>query len=279
MNQDRKDLVKLLFVHHIGLGAGKAHNHGVHRFEVRRVGHEFEIDPAIVFRSGLTSITHMVFYIATAHGLIHFGRAFKFAEDLFIGLAHDIRQYIQPATVGHPDHHFLHIILSTGMDNGIEGGYCTFPAFEGETFLTNIFGVKELFKDDAFIYFLKDPSSFFEWERTHKFFFHFPCEPVYFYLVADILELNADLSGIALLQMIQYLPERGRPQSDQVTRLKSPFHVGLIQPKEIEVKIGTPVFTLPNGIGIRDQVGLVAITQNQPVCSQFLGPVEGGRGG
>ncbi len=86
------------------------------------------------------------YVVAAAHGLVQFGGTFKFTEYLFISLTHDIGQDIQPAAVGHANHHFLHIIAGSGVDNSVEGRDGGFAPFEGKTFLPDILGMEKLFQ-------------------------------------------------------------------------------------------------------------------------------------
>src|SRR5690349_18484056 len=111
----------------------------------------------------LTTITHMIFYITTAHGLIEFGSAFKFTEDLFIGVPHDIGKHIQPAAVCHTDHHFIYLMICSCINDCIESSDCCFTSFQRKTFLAHILCMQEFFKHHPLVQFFKYPFLFNEW--------------------------------------------------------------------------------------------------------------------
>ena len=98
----------------------------------------------------------MVFHIPTAHGLVWNGSAFEFTEDLFIGLPHDIRQYVEAASMRHSDHDFTHIIACRRLDDGIQCGNGRLPALQRKTLLPYVLGMQEFFEDDTLIEFVQD---------------------------------------------------------------------------------------------------------------------------
>jgi hypothetical protein len=79
----------------------------------------------------------MVFDISTAHGLIWHYRTFKFAENLFIGFAQNIREYVQTAPVRHSDNDLMHVIVACRINDCIKAGISLPP--RGKALLTNVF--------------------------------------------------------------------------------------------------------------------------------------------
>src|SRR6185437_5868319 len=122
VDQDGEHLVVVALVHDVGLRTDEAFDHRVDRLQMRRVGHELEIDGLIGVRCHYAAVAHMIFYVTAAHGLVRLGRSFELTEDLLIGLAHDIGQDVEAASMCHTDHDFLYGMSSGSIDNSVEGG-------------------------------------------------------------------------------------------------------------------------------------------------------------
>ena len=85
---------------------GKPDHDGIDGFEVRGVGHQFELNDLVGFSLDRAAVAHVIFHIPAAHGLVQLGGAFELAEDLLVGFAHDVSQDVEAAAVGHADHYF-----------------------------------------------------------------------------------------------------------------------------------------------------------------------------
>ena len=79
---------------------------------------------------------------------------------MFIGLAHDISQDIQPSPVCHTDHEFFHTQLSTFVDYGIKCGDGSLAAFQRKALLTDVFLVQKLFKYNCLVQFFQNTALF-----------------------------------------------------------------------------------------------------------------------
>ena len=78
----------------------------------------------------MTGITQVIFYVTITHGLIWCGIPFKFIEDLFIGLAHDIRQDVQTPTVRHTNDYLFCIQLGSTINDLVQSRDGIFTAFQ-----------------------------------------------------------------------------------------------------------------------------------------------------
>ena len=86
-----------------------------------------------------TAKTQMIFYITTTHCLVRYSCSFKFTKDLFIGFAHNIGQYIQPAAMCHSNYHFLHIIICSSINDCIKAGMVVSPPSSENLFCPTYF--------------------------------------------------------------------------------------------------------------------------------------------
>ena len=70
----------------------------------------------------------VILYVTITKAKIWYSGPFKFIEDLFVGLTHDVSQYVQTTTVSHTNHHFFYIAFCRFIDNGVQcsdGGLST----------------------------------------------------------------------------------------------------------------------------------------------------------
>ena len=109
MYEHRQYFVVLLIAKQIRFGAGKSSYDRIDRFEMRGIGHQLQVNGIAVGRFHLTAKSHVVFHVAASHGLVELSGSFEFAEDLFVGFAHDVGQHVQSTAVGHANYHFLYV--------------------------------------------------------------------------------------------------------------------------------------------------------------------------
>ena len=86
----------------------------------------------------------MVFDVAGT--LFEFDSAFELAEQLVRTLAEDVHQHIQPPPVGHADDCFLDALGTGPLQDFVQGRDQAFTAFQGEAFLSRVFGVQVVFQ-------------------------------------------------------------------------------------------------------------------------------------
>ena len=208
-----------------------------------------------------------------------FGCAFKLTEYLFVCFTDDVGENVQPAAVGHADHHFLHIMIGRGIDDGVESGNGGFTSFERKSFLANIFGVEEFFKHHTLVQFFQNPFLLFKRNGLKPVFLHFVGQPIDFFLVTDVFEFNTYMGCIALLQVIENVTQGGCAQADQVAREEILVQVFFGKAEKTKVEVGIPVLPGADRVGFSDQVALVPVAEDQPVCPKFLFPLNTVGGG
>ena len=129
MYKQRKNFIVIRFINGIGFRSRKTGNNRVHRFKVRRVRHQFQVN--IFTRIGriLRRKTKVIFYIAIAHGNIGFYISLKLVEDFLIGFAHDVCQHIQAAAMRHAYYYFFYSTGGGSLYNSIKRGNSCFATF------------------------------------------------------------------------------------------------------------------------------------------------------
>lgn len=72
--------------------------------------------------------------------------AFEFGEQFLRGLAQDVDQHVQTATVGHADDDFLHALFTGALDGFVQRGDEGLAAFQREALLADVLGVEVAFQ-------------------------------------------------------------------------------------------------------------------------------------
>ncbi|WP_205127777.1 hypothetical protein [Okeania hirsuta] len=88
----------------------------------------------------------MVFYITISKTKIRYRCPFKLIEDLLIGFAHDVGEYIKTASVCHPNNDLFDLILSRFVDDAIQSSDSSFAPSNEKRFVSYVFGMEELFE-------------------------------------------------------------------------------------------------------------------------------------
>ena len=91
-------------------------------------------------------MAQMVFHIAASQFAFRID-IFEFAEYSTGRFVENIGEHIQPAPVGHPDHHFLNAVAPRGLDGVVEQGDEALGAFQREALGTDELAVQERFKE------------------------------------------------------------------------------------------------------------------------------------
>ena len=68
----------------------------------------------------------------------------EFAEDQARALTDDVRQHVQPTTVGHPQHNLINTMLAGPVDSQVEQRDQALSALQREPFRANVLLLNEL---------------------------------------------------------------------------------------------------------------------------------------
>ena len=227
VNEDGQHLIVVAAVAVVELGPHEAFHHRVHGFEVGGVGRQLQVH-GVAGGVHLAAVAHVVLHVAVAHGQVGYGRALELRENLLVGLAHDVGQHVEPAAVGHANHHFLHAQLGPLTDDGVEGRNGGFAAFQREALLPQEFGVQEVLEHYGLVEFAQDALLvLLARVEIERIMLHFLPEPVQHLRVADVHVLEADAAGVNLLQGRHNLAQRSlRAQPNNLAVAEFGIEVG-----------------------------------------------------
>ncbi len=281
VNENGQDVVVLRAVERIGLGAGEAQYHGVHGFEVRGIGQEFEVHVLAVRGFHLGGKPEVVFHVAVAETLVGDIFAFKFGENLFVGFPKGIGQHVQSSAVGHADHDFLYrnFGLHGGADDGIECGNGGLTAFEREAFLAHEFGVQKLLKYHRTVQFFQDAAFFLHGEAEvvgQVSAFHLVAQPVQAFLVVNVRGFEADIGAIDFFQARHNVAQGRIGQSDFGAGGEWAVQIVVAQAVVAQFEVGFAVFAGFDGVGGGQHVPAVAVAVDKGEYGEFAGQVGSG---
>ena len=114
---------------------------------MRRVGHQRHLDVVVAEHLNVgAGRAEVILHIAGPVGLRRVEVALELAEDLRVGLADDVGQHVEAATVRHPDDHLVEAVLGGLVDHRIHHRDHRFSALQREPFLPNVFGLQKGFE-------------------------------------------------------------------------------------------------------------------------------------
>src|SRR5690606_17890248 len=129
------------------LGPGAALDHRVHGLQVAGVGGHGDADLPAAGAGALAGVPLVVLHIAAAVGIVLFPVILELGEDLFIGLAEDVIEDVEPAAVRHAEDDFLSAEACGVLDGGVEQGNGALGALEAESLVAGVALAEEAFED------------------------------------------------------------------------------------------------------------------------------------
>src|SRR5690348_7570928 len=149
-------------------------------------------------------------------------------------------------------------MIGSRIDDRIQRRDGRFAAFQGKSFLPDVFGMEEFLKHYPLVELLQDTFLFIQGNGVQKFLLHFIGEPVNLLLIADIFEFNANMGSITVLQVLEYLPESGSAQPDEIAGKKVLIQVRFGESVKSQIEIGATI--LPGTDRIRPGQQMTLIT-------------------
>src|SRR5690348_5625066 len=132
-------------------------------------------------------------------------------------------------------------MIGSRIDDRIQRRDGRFAAFQGKSFLPDVFGMEEFLKHYPLVELLQNSFLFIQGNGIQKFLLHFIGEPVDLLLIADIFEFDAYMGSITVLQMLQYLPEGGSTQPNEIAGKKVLIQVLLGESVKSQIEVGATI--------------------------------------
>jgi RNase H-fold protein (predicted Holliday junction resolvase) len=122
------------------LCAHDALEHSIDGFEVARVCGEIHGNRLSAGRGKCAFSAEVVLDVARALNGLGVLRALKLAEDLAVGLPGDVRQHVEPASVGHSDRYLFEVRFGRLLEDRVKEWDERLATFEAESLLASFAG-------------------------------------------------------------------------------------------------------------------------------------------
>ncbi len=206
VHQDRQHGV-VAVVGLVHVGPRHADDHGADGLEVGRVGRELGVD-RVARRALVRALqTEVVLHVARsldralAHG------AFELAEELVVGLAHDVDQHIESTPVGHAEHGSAVVGVGGGGQEGVDDRDGRLRPLEAEPLLADVARRQELLESLGGGEPLEDVVLMLTVDRV-RMTLDLLLDPALLGRVGDVHVFDADAATVGIAQHAQDVAER-----------------------------------------------------------------------
>ena len=239
VQKHRDHLVMLGVFQLVALGAGFAQHDRVHRFEVRGVGGQRQVD-GVAVELPVARRAEVVFHIARpVHVLGLEAAALKLVEDRAVGLGHHVGQHRQTTPVRHPDDDFLDTEVAAALDDLLHRRDQGFATVEAEPLGAHILDVQEFLEPFGLDQLVQDRATPFAGEADFLAVAFDPfLEPTGFFRVRDVHVLQREGAAVGGAHDVDDLAHRRDFEPKYVVEEDRAIHVGLGEAVGFRVKLG-----------------------------------------
>ena len=239
VHQQAHDLVARLVVALVLLGPHLAEDDRVDRFQVRGVGGQGQMD-GVAVEHPVGRGAQMVLDVARALDVVGAGGdALKLGKNGHVGLAHDAGQHVQPAPVGHPQHHLLDAQLRAPFEDLLERRDHALAAVEPEALGPGVLHAEEFLETVGLDQALVDGALALEGELgLVAYALDAPLDPGLLLRLHDVHELDADGSAVRFAENLKDLAQGRGLQSQNVVDEDGAVHVGFREAVGFGVELG-----------------------------------------
>ncbi len=208
-------------------GAHRSLHHRPDDFEMRGIeGQRHVHRPAR--RLHVAGKTHVVFDVARAFAL---HATLELLEQVGRPFAENVHQHVQPAAMGHADHHLAHAMAAGALDQLIEHGDQRIAALQREALLAGVLGVQKalqsLGRRQPVEQALADLRRIF---RPAAHALERALQPALLGGIGDVHVFGADGTTVSLLHDREDVGEPRMPRPDQRTGFEHRIEIGVGQP-------------------------------------------------
>ena len=216
-------------------------------------------------------IALVVLHVAGAVGAVVRRHVLELAEHRLEALAHDVREHVQPAAVGHPDHELPHAVSGRLLHHGVEQRDQRLRPFEPEALLPDELRVEEALEELGRADLLEDAQPLVRGEgRLVLGVLHAVQQPLALARVLDVGELDAHVAAISGAEPIEDLAERLDRAAGQVAGEEGTLEVVVAQVVVGGVELGEVLGLGSQRVGGREPVPARAEGVDEPQHARVL---------
>ncbi len=255
MNENGQYPVKVARIIGVAFCTRNAHNHGIDRLQMGRVGRNIHLHRLLVGQGALRRIPQVVLYVSVKIILCKF-LPLKFRENLRSRLAKHIGQHIESTPVCHAQNHFFHTQFRAALQHEIQTWNQGLCALNGEALLADKLGVQKGFKGNGFIELVQNVPLFRLAEYgvvvvgVDKGLY-----PLNHFRLTHVHILHANRAAVNGLQVGHNLAQRRWPwQAHLHGGLENRVQVRRAKSEILQIQGGAVRPALTNWVGLRKQV-------------------------
>ena len=209
VHQERNDLLAILVVAESLLRPRPSKYDRVHEFQMAGIRSHREANRLSVLGRSVAGIGAVIFHVAGASNEIFFPALGKLGEELSVGLSKDVAEDVQATSMRHSHHEFVDSVGGCEFDDGVEQRDERLSAFDAESFLADVPGLKKGLKRIGRGEHLEQPGPVLVASRwLVGDAFHSLLQPSPLFAVLDMHVLGADVAAIGRLKQVDDRAER-----------------------------------------------------------------------
>jgi hypothetical protein len=236
-----------------------AQDHGTHDLEVAGVEAQRQVHAPPGRGHVIAAEAHVVLDVAAALLPLGIG-VLELLEDATRALAEDVGENVEPAAMGHADHHVVHAAGGRLFDGHVEERDQALAAFEREALRPQELSMDEGLEDlgvgqlaqDAPLLIGRQPAAVLG-------LLHAELQPLPDRLVVDVHELDADRPAVRVAQLVHDRAQRERVGAGGGGQREGQIKIGLGEAVEVQLQLVLVGRPLPERIELGRGVAAVAI--------------------
>ncbi|GBD41382.1 hypothetical protein HRbin39_00763 [bacterium HR39] len=243
------------------LGAGLAHHHRIDRLEVRGIGREREVHPPPAGHGAVGGGAEVVLDVARAQHLVHHRLALELGEDGGVRFAHHVGQHVEPAAMGHADHHLLGTEIRGGADHRLDRGDGGLAAVDAEALGAGELAVQEGLEGLGPGELQQDLALFLgRGVEDAAGALDGALDPGLLVRILDVHELHTHRAAVGAVEHLHDLAQRRLLEAEDVIEVEFTVPVGLGEAVGARIQLGVVgAAGEPQRIEVGDQVSAHAI--------------------
>ena len=243
----------LTHVDHVLLGPDDALEHRVDRLEVARVGHQRDRDLRPVARRVLALRAEVVLDVTGPVGAGRVQVPLELLEDLRVGLADDVGEHVEPATVRHAHDGLVQLLVGGLGEHGVQQRDQRLRALEREPALPDELGLQEHLERLGHVQPGQDPDLLVVLGPEVRPL-HAGLDPGALLRVLDVHVLDADRAAVRVAQHAEYLPQLHPRLAAEPAGRELPLQVPEGQPVLVDVQVGMLALLVLERVGVGHEV-------------------------
>ncbi len=246
------------------LGTNDSFEHAVDGFEVRRIRGEVDGNRLALGGDELPGRSQVVLDVTRTLDGRRVCGSFELAEDLTVGLARDVGEDVEAATVGHSHVDLVQPEVCCVLNDFVEKRDHRFATLEREALLADVLGLQEGLERFGLVESVED-AHLFVVRRLLVRLFELLLEPLALGRVLEVCVFNADSAAVGITHETENFTEQHRTATGEATDDELAVKVPERQSVVLDFEVGVSALLVLQRVGVGH-----AVTANAERVDEFL---------